>query len=142
MVKSCLRGLGWWDILIMSKSKITQKNRLTIPRLELNGEILSKIVEDFLVTQLGMSFANVYRLVDSSTDLCFVHKQDTKLKPFKGVHVSEIQTVGTLPMEGYATELRWSERTIPQTRPASQDQIMIRWLDVPGRKAQFLTWEV
>ena len=86
---------GWWATLIMSKSKIALKNDLTIPRLELNGAVLFKRLEEFLVTQLRINFANIYYLVDSSMFSGYLHKQDTKLKPFKGVLVCEIQTVGT-----------------------------------------------
>ena len=67
----------------MAQSKISPNNRLTIPRLELNGVVLSQSLEDFLVTQLGMNFANVYHLVDSSTVLGYLHKQDAKLKPLR-----------------------------------------------------------
>ena len=64
----------------MSKSKISPKNHITIPRLELNRAVLPKRLEDFFVTQLGMELANIYHLVDSSTVLGCLHKQDVKLK--------------------------------------------------------------
>ena len=66
----------------MSKSKIAPKNRITVPRLELNGAVLAKRVREFLVDQLDMNFTKVYHLVDSSTVLGYVHKADAKLKPY------------------------------------------------------------
>ena len=85
---------SWWVSLIMSKSKIAPKNVITIPRLELNGAVLSKRLEEFLLAHLDLEFQNIYHLVDSSTVLGYIHKPDSKLKPFEGVRVSEIQTAG------------------------------------------------
>ena len=90
-----LKSGDWWPILVMSKSKIAPKNRITIPRLELNGAVLAKRLKEFLVEQLDVEFAHIYHLVDSSTVLGYLHKIDSKLKPFEGVRVSEIQTSGT-----------------------------------------------
>ena len=33
---------GWWSSLVMSKSKIGPKNRVSIPRIELDGVVLAK----------------------------------------------------------------------------------------------------
>ena len=43
---------------------------------------------------LDMEFQTVYHFVDSSTVLGYLHKMDSKLKPFEGVRVAEIQTSG------------------------------------------------
>ena len=80
--------------MILSKSKIVPKSRLTIPRLELNSAVLSKRLDDFVMSSLKLEFENVYHIVDSSTVLGYVHKPDAKLKPFEGIRVSEIQTAG------------------------------------------------
>merc|ERR1711994_934728 len=85
---------GWWATLVMSKSKIGPKNRISIPRMELDGAVLAKRLREFLLQTLNLKFANVYRLVDSSTVLGYVHKEDAKLKPYEGVRVAEIQTSG------------------------------------------------
>ena len=69
-----LKSGNRWSTLVMSKSKISPKNRITIPRLELNGAVLAKRLKEFLVSQLDIKFANVYHLVDSSTVLGYVHK--------------------------------------------------------------------
>ena len=34
--------------------------------------------------------------MDSSTVLCYLHKEDQKLKPFEGVRVAEIQAAGKM----------------------------------------------
>ena len=75
-------------MIVISKSKIVPKNRITIPRLELNGPVLARRLKEFLVGQLDTEFANVYHLVDLSTVLGYLHKEDAKLKPYEGVRVS------------------------------------------------------
>ena len=79
----------------MSKSKIAPKNRISIPRLELNGAVLAKRLKEFLVMHMDVRFQKVYHLVDSSTVLGYIHKSDSKLKPYEGIRVSEIQNSGT-----------------------------------------------
>ena len=46
-----MRDGTWWTNLILSKSKIAPKNRLTVPRLELNRAVLSKRLEEFVVSR-------------------------------------------------------------------------------------------
>ena len=58
---------GWWSRIILSKSKIAPKSRLTVPRLELNGAVLSKRLDEFVQGALDVEFEEVYHLVDSST---------------------------------------------------------------------------
>ena len=89
-----LVGGDYWTALILSKSKIAPRNRITIPRLELNGAVLSKRLEEFVRGSLELEFNDVFHLVDSSTVLGYVHKADSKLKPFEGIRVSEIQAAG------------------------------------------------
>ena len=78
----------------MSKSKIAPKNRITIPRLELNGAVLAKRLREFVTGRLDLEFENVFHLVDSSTVLGYLHKADAKLKPFEGIRVAEVQAAG------------------------------------------------
>ena len=66
------------------------------------------------MTQLVMDFANVFQLVDTSTVIGYLHKQDAKLKPIQGIQVSEIQTAGSSRMAACTIELGWTERTIVQ----------------------------
>ena len=90
---------------MFSKSKIAPKSRITVPRLELNGAVLSKRLSEFAQSHLDHKFGNVYHLVDSSTVLGYLHKQDAKLKPFEGIRVSVVQAAGTF-VEGRL--LNWS----------------------------------
>ena len=43
---------------------------------------------------LNLKFAHVFHLMDSSTSLGYLHKEDTNLKPYDRVRVTKIQTVG------------------------------------------------
>ena len=78
----------------MSKSKIGPKNRVSIPLMELESAVLAKILREFLLQTLRLKFTNMFHLVDSSTVLGYLHKEDAKLKPYEGVRVAEIQTAG------------------------------------------------
>ena len=98
----------WWPMLIMSKSKIAPKNRISIPRLELQGAVMSKRLKEFVLEHLNLRFSNVYHLVDSSTVLGYVHKEDAKLKPFEGQRVSEIQAAGKF-VDGKLENWAWVE---------------------------------
>ena len=93
---------------MMSKSKIGPKNRVSIPRMELNGVVLAKRLREFILETLNLRFANIHHLVDSSTILGYLHKEDTKLKPYEGVRVSEIQTAGEF-VDGHLKNLAWVE---------------------------------
>ena len=93
-------------MLVTSKSKIAPKNRLTIPRLELNGAVLAKRLKEFVTGTLDLNFENIYHMVDSSTVLGYIHKPDSKLKPFEGIRVSEIQTSGIFE-EGRLRNWSW-----------------------------------
>ena len=112
--------------MVMSKSKIAPRNRLSVPRLELNGAVLSKRLEEFLVSHLEQEFDNIYHLVDSSTVLGYVHKADSKLKPFEGIRVSEIQTAGQF-VDGRLHNWSWVEgENNPadwSTKPRSVDEL-------------------
>ena len=81
-------------MLLLSKSKIGPKNRISIPRMELSGVLLAKRLREFCLLTLMRKFKKVYHLVDSSTVLGYVHKDDAKLKPWEGVRVAEIQMAG------------------------------------------------
>ena len=77
-----LKQGGYWTNIILTKSKIAPKSRLTIPRLKLNGAVLSKQLDEFVRSTLDMKFENMYHLVESSTVLGYLHKSDSKLKTF------------------------------------------------------------
>ena len=62
--------------MILSKSKIAPRSRITVPRLELNGAVLGKRLDDFIQSDLDLEFENIHHLVDSSTVLGYVHKAE------------------------------------------------------------------
>ena len=97
-----------WATLVVSKSKIAPKNRISVPRLELNGAVLNKRLTEFVSSSLSMNFERKIHLVDSSTVLGYVHKEDAKLKPYEGIRVSEIQTAGEF-VNGRLKDWAWVE---------------------------------
>ena len=107
-VRWLLESGEYWTALVMSKSKVAPKNRITVPRLELNGAVLAKRLKEFIVGQIDVEFGNVFHLVDSSTVLGYVHKADSKLKPFEGIRVSEIQRSGEF-VQGRLKDWSWVE---------------------------------
>ena len=80
--------------MVLSKCKIGLKSRISIPRMELNGAMINKRLKEFVDLTLTRKFERVIHLVDSSTVLGYLHKEDTRLKPYKGVWVAEIQAAG------------------------------------------------
>ena len=68
-----LKG-DWRTNLVLSKSIIGPKNRISIPRMELSGALLAKRLREFSLRMLMRKFEKVYHLVDSSTVLGYVHK--------------------------------------------------------------------
>ena len=85
---------GYWTRIVLSKGKIGPKSRITIPRMELNGAVMNKRLAEVMETAVNKKFGKVIHLVDSSTVLCYLHKEDQKLKPYEGIHVAEIQAAG------------------------------------------------
>ena len=110
-IRWLLRSGSYWSTLVMSKSKIAPKNRLTIPRLELNGAVLAKRIREFIVSHVDLNFGSIYHLVDSSTVLGYLHKEDSRLKPFEGVRVSEVQMSGNF-VDGRLRNWSWIESEV------------------------------
>ena len=78
-----LETRGWWSTLMMSKSKLGPKNRVSIPCMELDGAVLAKRLREFVLLTLNLRFVNIFHLVDWSTVLSYLHKEDAKFKPYK-----------------------------------------------------------
>ena len=87
---------GYWTQLIMAKCKVGPKHIVSIPRMELNGAVLSNRIKNFLVKETNLVFGTVYHLVDSSTVLGYLQKECGKFKPYEGVRIAEIQSTNTL----------------------------------------------
>ena len=110
-VRWALVSGGYWTSLIMSKSKIGPRNRITIPRMELNGAVMAKRLREFVVGQLDLEFGTIFHLVDSSTVLGYLHKADSRLKPYEGVRVSEVQAAGRF-INGRLENWSWVETDV------------------------------
>ena len=76
---------SYWSRIVLSKGKIGPKSQITIPRMELNGAVVNKRLADFVQSAVTRKFKRVIHLVDSSTVLCYLHKEDQKLKMYEGV---------------------------------------------------------
>ena len=87
-----LKTGGYWTRLIMAKCKISPKNILSVPRMELNGAVMGNRVKNYILKNTSIEFSRVYQLVDSSTILGYVHKESGVFKPYEGIRVSEIQS--------------------------------------------------
>ena len=60
--------------------------------MEKCAAVMGKRLKEFVEISLTKTCNNIYHLVDSSMVLVYVHKEDSKLKPYEGVRVAEIQT--------------------------------------------------
>ena len=101
-----LVGGGYWSRLIMAKSKISPKNIMSIPRMELCGAVLGNRIKKFLVKETKFDFAKVYNLVDSSTVLGYLYKECGLFGPFEGVRVAEVQSSNEFE-EGRLKNFAW-----------------------------------
>ena len=70
-----LESGGYWSQLIMAKSRIAPKNIVSVPRMELNGAVIGNRIKNFILKETNLKFSNVYQLVDSSTVLGYVQKE-------------------------------------------------------------------
>ena len=79
-----------------------------IPRRELNGAVVNKRLTDFVQSAVTRKFERIIHLVDSSTVLGYLHKEDQRLKPYEGVRVAEIQAAGQIK-DGLLQDWAWIE---------------------------------
>ena len=87
-----LRGGGFWTYLIMSKSKISPKRIISIPRMELCGALVGNRIKNFITKETNLQFGKIYHLVDSSTVLGYVHKESGNFGAYEGIRIAEIQS--------------------------------------------------
>ena len=78
--------------LIMSKSRIAPLNKVSTPRMELNGAVLSKRLRVCLTKEMRYSFGRILHLVDSETVLNMINKTSCRFKVYEGVRLGEIQS--------------------------------------------------
>ena len=77
--------------LIMAKARIAPVDRVSTPRMELNGAVISKRCRILIAREMRYKFTRVLHLVDSETVLNMLHKTSSRFKVYEGVRVGEIQ---------------------------------------------------
>ena len=122
-----LKKGGYWCRLIMAKGKIVQKGMISIPRIELNGAVLGKRLKSLLMEHPGFDFEKAWNLIDSSTVLGYLTRQDRDFKPYEGVRVSEIQVESGEGKDGELQGWAWvaGEKNPADlcTRPQSPEKL-------------------
>ena len=93
----------FWCRLIMAKSRIAPVNRVSIPRMELNGAVVNKRLRDVITEESRLEFEKVHHIIDSETVLCQLYKVASKFQVFEGVRIGEIQAA----MNGDMTQWAW-----------------------------------
>ena len=88
----------------MAKSRIAPLNKVSTPRMELNGAVLSKLCRAAIQSEMRYKFKRVLHLVDSATVLSMIHKTSYRFKAYEGVRIGEIQAA----TNGDVSEWAWS----------------------------------
>lgn len=89
--------------LITAKSRIATVDKVSNPRMELNGAVLSKRCRAATEKEMWYTFDRVLHLVDSETVINMLHKTSCRFKVYEGVRVGEIQAA----MKGDLSEWAW-----------------------------------
>ena len=109
--------------LIMAKARIAPMEKVTTPRMELNGAVISKRCRTAIVKEMRYQFERVIQLVDSDTVLNQIHKTSSRFQVYEGVRIGEIQAA----TGGDMSEWGWipgSENTADWlTRGRNPDQL-------------------
>ena len=77
--------------LMMSKSRIAPINKVSTPRMELNGAVISKRCRAAIHKESRYKFDKIIHLLDSETVLNQLNKVSTRFNPYEGVRIGEIQ---------------------------------------------------
>ena len=88
--------------LIMAKSRIAPLNKVSTPRMELNGAVLSKRCRTVILKEMRYKFERILHLVDSETVLNMLHKTSCRFKVYEGVRIGEIQASTNGDMQEWA----------------------------------------
>ena len=88
--------------LIMAKSRIAPVDRVSTPRMELNGAVLSKRCRAVIEKEMRYTFDRVLHLIDSETVLNMLHKTSCRFKVYEGVRIGEIQAAAHGDMSEWA----------------------------------------
>ena len=77
--------------LIASKHRLAPLKKITIVRIELNGAVLTKRLEDFITSEGRLQFVKAYNIVDSEIMRAMMQKESYGFNTFVTVRVGEIQ---------------------------------------------------
>ena len=88
--------------LVMAKSRIAPLHKVTTPRMELNGAVLSKRGRQVIEQEMRFQFERVLHLVDSETVMNMIHKTSTRFQVYEGSRIGEIQAAAEGHMEDWA----------------------------------------
>ncbi|XP_068247848.1 uncharacterized protein [Palaemon carinicauda] len=87
-----LEGDSYVSQLILATNRIAPTKKLTIPRLELCGAILSCRLRDIIVKQSDWKFKSIVHIVDSSIVRAQIQKESYGFNTFVANRVAEIQS--------------------------------------------------
>ena len=140
-----LKAGGYWCRMIMSKNRIAPMQKTTIPRMELNGAVLSKRGRAVIQKEMRIKFEKVLHLIDSETVLNMINKCSTRFKLYEGTRIGEIQKATS----GDMTEWAWlpGKNNIADciTRGLNSDKISENsewWNGPPMLYTEFDTWNI
>ena len=88
--------------LLMAKSRIGPITKLSTPRMELNGAVLSKRCRAVLEKEMNYKFEKVIHLINSETVLNQIHKTSYRFRVYEGIRIGEIQAATPGDMSEWA----------------------------------------
>ena len=88
--------------LLMAKSRIGPVAKVSTPRMELNGAVLSKRCRVVLEREMNYTFEKVIHLIDSETVLNQINKTSYRFRVYEGVRIGEIQAASSGDMSEWA----------------------------------------
>ena len=86
----------------MAKSRIGPVTKLAVPRMELNGAVLSKRCRTVIEKEMRYKFERVIHLIDSETVLNQLNRTSYRFKVYEGVRIGEIQAAPSGDMSEWA----------------------------------------
>ena len=122
---------GEYDVrFIAAKSRVAPLIRLTIPRLELQGAVLTSRLCKTIVEESRFKFDEVVLFLDSKIVLAWIRSEARKFKPFVSVRVGEIQS-NTDPAQWkyFPGELNAADNV---TRGIAAQSLVERWQHGPN----------
>ena len=78
---------------LMAKSKLAPRKELSMPKLELNGALLSARIRQFIEKEVNIEFSAIYHIVDSEIVRAMIQKESYGFNTFVATRVGEIQNL-------------------------------------------------